>query len=380
MVAKIEQGGKSSPAFFTRFTAICSGVALAVVACLSAYDPIPVYADSDELDAAVEDIEGAVDAGAVALSTGGGAAVAGAVMGVYLCTKNPLVLGGYYDGGNVTVISGLYKYNDEIRLGYEFFTDTQNLSSDAPYVFATAKDFEIGVTGSISSYSATVSYNNYFSLAFGSTSNSNLAISNFRGNGLFTQGSYAARGNAPNYYYLFGGSLSTSGGQYKDWDLYPTTSLSDIFYYEPVDANNVIKVTSRVTLPTGELNPANPDVYIENVLRPWVVENYPEYIYLLPEPPQPESQYATDDIVPGIPKDWTIINPELPTSPHLDLTIPEGDFQAIDPGDTFTGFASGVGFWWSMVNEILTTFHIKTLALALLAVAVAIFALYKIGG
>lgn len=380
MVAKEKRGGNSSPAIFLKLTAALSGVALGVVSCLAWYDPVPVHADVGELGGAVDYIEAVEGADAVALSTGGGAAVAGAVIGVYLCTKNPLVLGGYYDGSNVTVISGLYKYNDEIRLGYEFFTDSQNLSSDAPYVFATAKDFEIGVTGSISSYSVTLSYNNYFSLIFGSTSNSNLAISNFRGNGLFTQGAYAARGNAPNYYYRFGGSLSTSGSQYKDWDLYPTTSLSGIFYYEPVDANNVIQVTSRVTLPTGELDPANPDTYIENVLRPWVVENYPEYIYLLPEPPQPESQYATDDIIPGIPKDWTIINPELPTSPHLDLTIPDGDFQDIDPGDTFTGFASGVGFWWSMVNEILTTFHIKTLALALLAVAVAIFALYKIGG
>lgn len=380
MVAKIEQGGKSSPAFFTRFTAICSGVALAVFACLSAYDPIPVHADAGNLIGAVDYIEAVEGSEAVALSTGGGAAVAGAVIGVYLCTKNPLVLGGYYDGGNVTVISGLYKFNDEVRLGYEFFTDQHNLSSDAPFTFATAYDFEIGVTGSISSYSASVSYNRYFGMTIGSTSNSNLAISNFRGNGLFTQGSYSARGNAPNYYYRFGGNLSTSGSQYVDLDRFPTTSLSNIFYYEPVDATNVIQVTAQITLPTGELDPANPDVYIENVLRPWVVENYPEYIYLLPEPPQPESQYATDDIIPGIPKDWTIINPELPTSPHLDLTIPDGNFQDIDPGDTFTGFASGVGFWWSMVNEILTTFHIKTLALALLAVAVAIFALYKIGG
>lgn len=380
MIAKEKRGGNSSPAIFMKLTAALSGVALGVVSCLAWYDPVPVHADFGNFIGAVDYIEAVEGADAVALSTGGGAAVAGAVIGVYLCTQNPLVLGGYYDGGSVTVISGLYKYDDTVRLGYEFFTSQQTLSSDAPFTFATAYDFEIRVSGSMSSYSTLVSYNNYFDTILGSTSNSNLAISNGRGNGLFTNGSYAARGSAPNYYYRFGGSLSTSGGQYKDWDLYPTTSLSNIFTTDPVNASNVIQVTSRVTLPTGDIDPADPDTYIENVLRPWVVENYPEYIYLLPEEPQPESQYATDDIVPGIPKDWTIINPELPTSPHLDLTIPEGDFQAIDPGDTFTGFASGVGFWWSMVNEILTTFHIKTLALALLAVAVAIFALYKIGG
>ena len=364
---------------FTPYIVLAGFLSALITTSLTFEEPVPVHADFGELGGAVDYIEAVEGADAVALSSGGGAAVAGAVLGVYLCTRNPLVLGGYYDGGNVTVISGLYKYNDEIRLGYEFFTDTQNLSSDAPYVFATAKDFEIGVTGSISSYSATVSYNNYFSLIFGSTSNSNLAISNFRGNGLFTQGAYAARGKAPNYYYRFGGSLSTSGTQYKDWDLYPTTSLSNIFYYEPVDAGNVIQVTSRVTLPTGELDPANPDIYIENVLRPWVVENYPEYIYLLPEPPQPESQYATDDIVPGIPKDWTIINPELPTAPHFEINVPDADFSVLDVSETIAQYVIPIGFWFTLLDQTLDALHLKVILYVALAFGLLIYIVWKLG-
>lgn len=340
-----------------KFIYAATGAALAVVACLSAYDPIPVYADFGELGGAVDYIEAVEGSDAVALSTGGGAAVAGAVIGVYLCTRNPLVLGGYYDGGNVTVISGLYKYNDEIRLGYEFFTDQHNLSSDAPFTFATAYDFEIGVTGSISSYSASVSYNRYFDCIIGSTSNSMLAISNFRGNGLFTQGSYSARGNAPNYYYRFGGNLSTSGSQYIDWDLFPTTSLSDIFYYEPVDATNVIQVTSRVTLPTGELDPANPDVYIENVLRPWVVENYPEYIYLLPDPePQPTETLDPSETMPGLP----VI--ELPTvpAPDYDLELPEKMIE-------------GAGFWFTALTSVLEEFGWLSLVIVLVVIAIVLY-------
>lgn len=379
MVAEKKRGGNSSPAIFMRMTAALSGVALAVVAVTSVYDPIPVHADAGGLAGAVDYITALEGAEATALTSGGGAAVSSAVMMVYLCTKNPLPAGGYYDADSLTVIEGLYKYNQETHLGYEWFAANSSASSDAPLVFATAKDFEISVTAPFKNYNPVVSYNNYFSIGADLTTYSLCQITNAKGNGLFTSGTYTPSGTNPNYYIYFGGSLST-GGSVRDWDRFPNTDLSTIFTTDPVNASNVIWIRYRATPPSGQIDPANPDVYVENVLRPWVVENYPEYIYLLPEPPQPESQYATDDIVPGIPKDWTIINPELPTSPHLDLTIPEGDFQAIDPGDTFTGFASGVGFWWAMVNTILNTFQIKTLALALLAVAVAIFAMYKIGG
>lgn len=340
----------------TKFVSIAIGAALAVVSCLAWYDPIPAHADFGNFIGAVDYIEAVEGADAVALSSGGGAAVSSAVMMVYLCTRNPLPAGGYYDTDSLTVIEGLYKYNGDTHLGYEFFTANSSASSDAPLVFATAKDFEISVTAPFKNYNAVVSYNNYFSIGADLTTYSLCQISNAKGNGLFTSGTYTPQGTNPNYYIYFGGSLST-GGSIKDWDSAPATSLSDIFTTDPVNAGNVIWIRYRATPPSGQIDPANPDIYIENVLRPWVVENYPEYIYLLPEPePQPTETLDPSETMPGLP----VI--ELPTvpAPDYDLELPEKMLE-------------GAGFWFTALTSVLDELGWLSIVIVLAVVAIVLY-------
>lgn len=381
MVAKVKRGGNSSPAIFMRLTAALSGVALGVVSCLSWYDPVPVYADVGNFAGAADYILSQTGDTATFITTPGGAFVAGAVVGIYLCTRDPMYAGlGDIDASAVSFASGYYLWNGDIHTCYtsQISGNTDLSGVDGRVIIVQGTDFSVTAV-----------------------CNSNITNAHFSSGLVYGVGTFNFQFtpySADSCWFAIDSPFSDTStipvGKYS------TSFLSEVRYRTSGDAvelgnssnsylasscsmNGASPFVSAIgysSLPMGTINLDSPDVYLENVLRPYVVENYPEYIYLLPEPEPEPPQYATDDIVPGIPKDWTIINPQLPTSPHLDLTIPEGDFQEIDPGDTFTGFASGVGFWWSMVNEILNTFHIKTLALALLAVAVAIFALYKIGG
>lgn len=384
MVVEKKRGGNSSPANFLKLTATLSGVALGVVSCFSWYDPVPVHADAGEFAGAVDYIIALEGEEAGALSTPGGGYVSGALIALYLCTRTPISTGSTVDASTVAFTSGTYYNGNTLKRGALVCTSGSFAGVDG-YDFAFSEDFDLYITGSgvstgfigTASDSGTWRYYRYlFSPTFSGSDNLSVIISNRKSSSGCLSGSYNCTWGS----YYMGVSLSITGSSPQ----LSGTSLSS--YIAGGDFNGgssrpaILGNTVYSRLPSGDLDLADPMPYYNTVLRPYIVENYPEYIYLLPQVPESSSEYATDDIVPGIPKDWTIINPELPTSPHLDLTIPDGDFQAIDPGDTFTGFASGVGFWWSMVNEFLNTFHIKTLALALLAVAVAIFALYKIGG
>lgn len=376
MVAEKKRGGNSSPAIFMKLTAAFSGVALGVVSCLSWYDPVPVYADFGNFIDSVDYITAATGDDAEELAE---SPVAGWILMLYVFREF------YYEtqldlaannGMVLSEMSGLYiNENGQEKLATlcltTNWTNPSTVEFWCPVLYSDDFGLYVTVPGggscnisydgassparlNITGSSSFLIQSNSESYLAGSVSGDNIGL---QARPFFTTSDS----------YLYGTGLAS---RFKTWASSGNTSPT---------LKNSAPVAYELP-PSDDLSFANLETYLQGDFRDYVVEYYPEYIYLIPDPQPEPPQYATDDIVPGIPKDWTIINPELPTSPHLDLTIPEGDFQAIDPGDTFTGFASGVGFWWAMVNTILNTFQIKTLALALLAVAVAIFAMYKIGG
>ena len=375
MAAEKKRGGNSSPAIFMKLTAALSGVALGVVSCLTMYDPVPVHADFGDFDSSVDYIMGATGEDAEELTE---SPVAGWILLLYAFqqfyqdTQYDIVSS---NGVALKEMSGTYINEQGVEKFatlclFSQWTNPGSVEAMLPIVYA--EDFGLYVTVPARSHCAGIYNSNATPTRYTISCSSNCEL------------------HSNSQSYLAGSQTPDSSGMearpfFTDVDCYLYgTGLTSRFkkYLTNSITSPTLKNSTAVAYelpPSEDLSFANLDTYIQGDFRDYVVEYYPEYIYLLPEPQPDPPQYDTD-VVTGIPKEWTITNPQLPTSPHLDLTIPEGDFQAIDPGDTFTGFASGVGFWWSMVNEILTTFHIKTLALALLAVAVAIFALYKIGG
>ena len=370
MVAEEKQGGKSSPAFFKKLTVVCSGAALAVTTCLSTYDPIPVYADAGNFVGAVDYILSSTADSAGFILTPGGGYVAGAIIGIYLCTQNPMFAGqSDLDASSITCISGYYYLGTELHTCYSACSSLDMSFSDGRVPVCVGTDFTATavcsstITHCIVDASSTSIWYRFTPYSLGDC-------------WLNLDSGVFASGDNQGYYYY---------GAHAFVPKYTLDSAPVYTYGDDISGRfihngyAIAKLAGSNLLPSGTLDLSNPMLYIDSVLRPYVEINYPDYVYLLPEPEPEPPQYDTD-VVTGIPKEWTITNPQLPTSPHFELTVPDGDFDDIDPGDTFTGFSSGVGFWWAMVNQILTTFHIKALALALLAVAVAIFALYKIGG
>lgn len=317
-----------------------AGAVFAFLVCAGSFTSTPVHADFGDLAGTVDYILSATGDDAVSASIGGNAVVRGIMMGIKLCTENPLPAGEVYDAGTISVIDGLYKYNDEVCIGYEWFTtNTDHYSNDQPFVFAMSKDFTISLSGSITGITSTASFNRYFTLGVNSSSNSLLAISNSSNANLFTNGSYSARVSAGGYYYYFYGDL-TSNANYYDWDRYPTTSLSAIFNADFASCSNVIRPQAIITLPSGDLDPADPYPYIENVVRPYVIENYPEYIDLLPD-----DEDETGNFDP------------LEFPPYL----PDADFHDVDvPEETLpTGMIDGAGFWFSAFSHLVETFGLK---------------------
>lgn len=375
MVAEKKQGGNSSPAFFKKMAAACSGIVLGAVSCLSFYDPVPVHADFGDLAGTADYIMAATGTEAEGFTE---SPVAGWLLMLYVFQQF------YYD----------YEYdiaaNNGMVLQEMSGTYMDELGNEK---FAVVCLTENWTNPSLETWWCPVVYSDDFGLSVDVPGGGSLRIQYDGASSPARLNLYGSSGlliHSNSETYLAGSVSGDSVGLqarpiFGNFDSYLYgTGLASRFKKWAVNANTnfTLKNTAPAAYelpPSDNMTFANIDAYIQGDFRDYVVEYYPEYIYLLPEPAPEPPQYDTD-VVTGIPKEWTITNPQLPTSPHLDLTVPDGDFQDIDPGDTLTGFSSGVGFWWAMVNEFLTTFHIKALALALLAVAVAIFALYKIGG
>lgn len=326
-----------------------AGAVFAFLVCAGSFTSTPVHADFGDFAGSIDYILSATGDDAISASTGGNAVVRGILLGIKLCTENPLPVGEVYDAGTISVVDGLYKYNDEVCIGYEWFTtNTDHYSNDQPFVFAISKDFTISLSGPITSITSSASFNRYFTLALNASTNSNLIISNSTNANLFTNGSISPRSYQGNYYYYFYGDL-TSNASYYDWDRYPTTSLSTIFNVNFDSCSNVIRPQAIVTLPSGDLDPADPYPYIENVVRPYVIENYPEYIDLLPDEEEETGAF----------------NP-LEFPPY----IPDVDFHDVEiPSETLpTGLTDGAGFWFSAFSTMLDAFNLKSFVILFLCI------------
>lgn len=114
--------------------------------------------------------------------------------------------------------------------------------------------------------------------------------------------------------------------------------------------------------------------YIVNTFNPYFLSLYPDIEPYIFSPYVPEYE-PTDDLVHGIPKDWTIKNPQLPEIPEIGIDKPSGDLPTI----SLTPYAHGVGFWWALVGEILDVTALKTLCITFLGVGLLIYCLWRLG-
>ena len=357
---------------FTPYLVLAGFTSALITTNLAFEEPVSVHADFGNIVGSIDYIEALSGADAVSLcSTPGGAAVVASLYAIYWCTRNPLPVGSTYDATTLTCVSGIY-YNTHNEAKIASLTLPSGTVEEVDYL-VQGEDFAITSAG------------DYTGIRFENALSAGVPYINV----VFVGGTNYLLSNS-----VASSAWSTTGGQRSYGTMYYTVSFTtDNSMVKPFDfsfgsvfrdhGNGTVRylfsIKGNSTLPAGDIDPTNPDVYINGVYRPWVVENYPEYIYLLPEPPQPESEYATDDIVPGIPKDWTIINPELPTAPHFEINVPDADFSILDVSDTIAQYVIPIGFWFTLLDQTLDALHLKVILYVALAFGLLIYIVWKLG-
>lgn len=118
--------------------------------------------------------------------------------------------------------------------------------------------------------------------------------------------------------------------------------------------------------------------YISDVLNPYMVENVPDLEPYLYNPHVGEPIFPTGDTVSGMPKEWTIKNPALP-SYNLDLQLPTADYSTVDVATPIEQNASGIRFWWAMFGTLLDHFGLKSLVVLACALGLFLLILTRLG-
>lgn len=362
---------------YKRVLCIASGSALALSMCPVLISPLDVSADAGEFSGAFDYFSGF--SSTEVHSVPGGAVVTGIMYALDLCTRNPIhqdtviyadslgvVTGQFVDGSDNSIHSGTICFPNATFYADEsidvFTSDLFNISVSpssvvsAFYPFSSRIDvLSYGLVYHISPVSSSLglsakTYPPYFSDNF-------------------------ASGSPSSYPYDIKLLVQNSSVT-----LNPSSSLtSHICLGGRYTPGPIMGNALSVSMPSGSFTPATIDNYWSESVFPYIVNNYPECVKFIEAPYEPEYPDPSD-FYPGIPKDWTIDNPQLPTVPDLDLQLPTADFDDLDPVEPITSNLSGVSFWWDLLETILDLVDVKAFWIAIAAIGLAVFVLWKLGG
>lgn len=176
-------------------------------------------------------------------------------------------------------------------------------------------------------------------------------------------------------------STYTGSGNTVSFSCYTYSDSIPVLSSRRISSSNLVGgFPSDLVFPSGSLSKASPWEYYNDVLIPFLQNEYPDTpVDLMPIPyEEPYEPIYPTDFVTGVPKDWTITNPQLPEIPDLDFQIPTADFDSLDVSPIRQNL-SGVGFWWDLLETVLDTTAFKGLFLAFAIIGLAIFVLWKLG-
>lgn len=138
-------------------------------------------------------------------------------------------------------------------------------------------------------------------------------------------------------------------------------------------------------LPSGSISISEPWQYYNDVLLPAmrdVAPSVPDQYFVFPtgyNEPLPDPVYPSE-YVTGIPKDWTIENPPLPTAPYIDFG--QGDFDFSKPSEYLeevVNEAEALDFWWWLTEKTFKKCGVFEYFLAFITLGFAMFALWRWG-
>lgn len=380
-----------------------SGVCLAAVSCLTFYSPVAVHADDSytgstawqdwlsywhsSLNVAIDDITGGtVDADdlykvralqyAYVSMLYQQAATAMVTPDNYI-PAGTIEAGWYYRGGKAHSVAAFY---------YGQNGDAVN-ASGSRVVFASADDFTIAVdytpaqNVSFPGFTTQNFYGYYYVATQTSEYVNTLTFTGTSCTGIMTNYDFVDSSLAyvsriatydsvitmeettiPSSYYVTSGYYSEHpgrfiGGMLKDPNGQPISNTTQQF----------IRATVSNSFPD-----------FVDALKDDLYTNFPTYIIdeIWIEPDTPIQPIYPTDFVTGIPKDWTVENPPLPTSPQIDIDVPDATLPDLSG---LTEYTDGVGFWWALTGHIMDVFGIRTIVLLLIGIGVFAFVIYRLG-
>lgn len=142
------------------------------------------------------------------------------------------------------------------------------------------------------------------------------------------------------------------------------------------------------TLPTGTVDTSEPWNYYNNVLLPYMEQEFPgfEQYFVFPdgytpeEPPEPPSTVPTENpTLPGFDfaletngtEPPTDVNFNIPDMPGKDVSVPVFDFTQINPVEVMAPVADGLRGLWQLISMVLTEYELfPYVALAIFAAIV----------
>lgn len=352
---------------------VCAGVLAGVVAASAVVmpvEPVPVFADAGEIagladfvDAAFDISSGGVPAG---WSVNGYAAYIAALWAVHTSLQNPVYTGGDWDASSITAIEGKYNYNGDLYPCVSSSVGNGFSPADGGVNCCRSPHFNIYVlcAGSdrlTAGYSVGGSFVSLRWIYYGST----------------TSVSVNANSSVLSNYSTTNLTNNTINAEFTTFNAYPRIQDGESVwrYFTFNSPAAIAKLGSSFQLPSGSLASGNINAYILDTLNPYIINQYPDvepYVYT------PYTPVYPTDFVTGVPKDWTIINPQLPQIPDLDFQIPTANFDCLDVSPIRQNL-SGVGFWWDLLETVLDTTAFKGIFIAFAIIGLAIFVLWKLG-
>lgn len=345
---------------------ICLAVGLVVGSCSDLYTPVVAHADATSDLAMAIDYFSGLDSPAVEALGPAGYAVSGAVFATRQALEHPIEGIDAIDASAFTTFSGVYAVgsgsNRQIKLAtVSIYSGSFNASDGDGLAFIYGSDYDniCRFYGNFQTIrSRATQYGTSFTVELAGLGGSGyMEIYNFHDN-----------------------TSAVTSSSYQPWLAFNVHSSSYIPAYRDVNfiaqygylgnsRPDMIGNAKKVELPAGIIDSNYPQI-----LAAWVDENYPEYSYLFPEV-APTPVYPSE-FVTGFPKDWTVENPPLPTSPQMDISIPDASLPDLSGLSEYT---DGVGFWWSLTGWIMDTFGIREIVMLLIGLGVFAFLIYRLG-
>lgn len=235
-------------------------------------------------------------------------------------------------------------------------------------VLASSQHFHISYDFTALSSGAELNMYGVFNAPYyqiGGSASSGYVLAEWRDDLGFFTGAPSAQERAP-----YGLQISASVGT-----TIPTLSSGAGLGY----VNTVGGANTNIVFPTGTVSKAEPWEYFNDNLVPHLIDTYPdippEYLPPVYTPDTPYDPIYPTDFVTGIPKDWTITNPQLPDIPSIGIQKPDADLPTI----SLTPYTNGVSFWWALVGDILDTTALKSLCITFLGVGLLVYCLWRLG-